>query len=79
MKKFLLILILLPLFAQSPELDDLKTRVWNFEKHYDIFVRKLYGCPLTGPATKDNCLYKNSTVDYAAFTKAQAAAKKLFP
>jgi len=77
--KFLLIFAAFTMLAQSPTLDELKTRVYEFEKHYDKFFRKLYGCPAEGQLSGEFCSSGRSTVDYREYELARRAAKRLFP
>lgn len=65
--------------AQGPNLDELKLRVYEFEKHYDIFFRKLYGCPAQGQLSEKVCRAGQGTIDYKEYELARRAAKKLFP
>ncbi|CAB4142622.1 hypothetical protein UFOVP434_24 [uncultured Caudovirales phage] len=79
MKKLLLIFILTPLLAQSPIVDELKVRVYNFEKHYDKFFRKLFGCPEKGYLTENICNPGRGIVSYHDYEAAKKEARKLFP
>lgn len=79
MKKFLLLILILPVFANSPTIDELRGNIFAFEKHYDVFFRKFYGCPAQGQLSNEVCKPERSYVDYKAFSEASKAAKKLFP
>lgn len=78
MKKFLIAFALFVASAQTPEVDELKIKVYNFEKHYDVFFRKLFGCPAEGFLTKENCFPNRGVVDYSSLQKARKEADKLF-
>ncbi len=79
MTRFFLLFITLTLSAQSPAVDELKRRIYEFEKHYDVFFRKLYGCPAKGQLSDEVCKPGQGTIDYRAFELSGRAAKKLFP
>tara|TARA_R110000868_G_scaffold4119_14_gene25051 strand:+ start:5037 stop:5276 length:240 start_codon:yes stop_codon:yes gene_type:complete len=79
MKKLILLIFISSLFANSPTIDELRENIFVFEKHYDVFFRKFYGCPSEGQLSNDVCKPGRGVVDYVAFDKAGKAAKKLFP
>jgi hypothetical protein len=78
MLRFLLLFFTTILLAQSPKYDELKARVYNFEKHYDVFFRKLYGCPALGEISKLTCDATRSVIDNGNFQSARDKAKVLF-
>lgn len=61
----------------APEFD-LRIAVVEFEKYHDPFVRKLFGCPLTGELTPEVCKLALGTLDYNLWRKSRAAAAKLY-
>ncbi len=63
--------------GSSPD-DDIRLRVIEFEKYWDRFVRKLFGCPPQGEVSPETCRPALGSIDYAAFAKARKAAEKLF-
>lgn len=69
-------LIVLPL-SPADTYDELRINAANFERHYDPFVRQLFGCPPEGPTNKETCTFP-AYVNYAEFQKARSAASKLF-
>ncbi len=72
-------LLAIPLaVGRLPDFDDLRAKVIEFERAWDIFVRKLFGCRLEGELSAETCDVAEGTVDYAAFSRARRAARKLF-
>ena len=59
-------------------IDHFKMRVLTFDKNYDVFIRKLFGCQLSGFITRERCLHGEERIDYEQYDKAREAAKKLF-
>lgn len=57
---------------------DIAALALAFEKWWGPFVRKLFGCNLTGPTDETNCEVARRERDYAAFSKSREAAKPLF-
>jgi len=88
MKRSYLILGLLLFFprviAQSPIPGAdraFNNSVYTFQEHWNVFIRKFNGCPMTGLSeenVKDLCKPMVGTLDYGAFLKSRNAAKKLF-
>jgi hypothetical protein len=78
MKKFILIFFTIILAAQSPEVDNLRHRVFEFEKHYDKFFRKLFGCPEKGAIFPENCNSNLGVISVQDYNNARKASKKLF-
>lgn len=62
----------------EPSSGDLNERVINFEKHWNLFVRRLVGCPDDGELTVEICKAHKAYLDRKEFTAARNAAKKLF-
>jgi len=58
--------------------DHFVQEVLGFEKHWNPFIRKLFGCPLDGPTDAATCQPKLGTYDFAEFKKSKNVAKKLF-
>lgn len=58
--------------------DELLARVVAFEKHHDRFVRKLIGCPSTGPLDETTCRPARGIISYGDFLNARHAAAKLY-
>jgi hypothetical protein len=64
--------------AQSPEIDNLRQLVFEFEKHYDKFFRKLFGCPEKGLLVPEICKPNLGIISAQDYNNAKKAAKKLF-
>ncbi len=58
--------------------DDLRLSVIEFEKHWDRFVRRLFGCRPDGEISPDTCKPAEGSIDYAAFSAVRKVARKLF-
>lgn len=58
--------------------DDLRISALEFDRHWDTYIRKLFGCDLKGPTTPETCLESRATVDYMAFKRSRERAKKVF-
>jgi hypothetical protein len=79
MRKFALMFFTLFLLkGQSPEVDNLRQRVFEFEKHYDKFFRKLFGCPEKGAIFPENCNSNLGVISVQDYNNARKASKKLF-
>ena len=80
MKKTLPLAALFILAAQSPNTtDSLYNKVVAFEMNWDIFIRKLAGCPLGVVLTESGqCNPNRGVLDRAAYARARKAAAKLF-
>jgi hypothetical protein len=50
----------------------------NFEKHWNLFVRRLVGCPDDGELSAEICKSHKAYLDRKEFKAARNAAKKLF-
>ena len=79
------VLMVAPLLAQQPPSlpvypgDDFAFRVVSFEKHWNVFIRKLFGCPYpSGEINAGTCHPARAETDLEEFRKAREAAKKLF-
>lgn len=58
--------------------DDFKDSAMALERPWNLFIRKLFGCPTpVGDTSKETCT-KPGEIDVASFTRAGEAAKKLF-
>lgn len=58
--------------------EDLRIKVMALETPWNIFIRKLFGCPYpTGETTTETCT-RPSELDVASFEKAKRAAEKLW-
>ena len=69
---------LVPMPVSAPTPIELYDKVLEFEKHWDIFVRNLFGCQKTGETNSDTCKPSNGSINYSEWTRARNAAKKLF-
>lgn len=76
-------LLLMPLLIArraggvSPS-DEFLRRALEVEKHWDVFIRRLFGCkPAPEPTNSENCRPQFGEIDYAAFTRWTKAARKL--
>lgn len=78
MRRGLLVLGLLMVSAQASLDYEFAYKIIKYEKHWDPFVRKYFGCQLTGPTTVETCKPSTSELDYANFRKACEAAKELY-
>jgi hypothetical protein len=69
------------LLAAKPYVSsDLQPKVVAFEKFWDPFVRKLFGCSPdpTVPINHETCVQSRSEIDYTLFTKSRKAAANIF-
>jgi hypothetical protein len=58
--------------------DDLKDQAMALERPWNLFIRKLFGCPTpVGDTTPETCS-KPGTIDLQSFERAGEAAKKLW-
>lgn len=57
---------------------ELLWRILAFEKPWDVFVRKAFGCELRGETTPETCEITRSEIDYAKFRQSCEAARQLF-
>jgi hypothetical protein len=66
--------------AQDPYWLDMHMRIITFEKSYDLFVRRFYGCPEdhTVPVGPEYCTPARGRIDYRTYSAAREAAKRLF-
>jgi hypothetical protein len=77
----LAILAILALFGASggqEQIDDSRHCAIKFDVHWNVYVRRLFGCPLLGETTAATCSLARGTVDYVAYRKAREQAKILF-
>lgn len=58
-------------------IDDLKVKALHFDKHWNLYIRELFGCPEDGDTTVETCKI-TPTVNYGEFLKARQEAKKVF-
>jgi hypothetical protein len=66
--------------SQDPYWLDMHMRIISFEKSYDLFVRRFYGCPedRTVPVGPESCTPARGRIDYRTYSAAREAAKRLF-
>jgi hypothetical protein len=66
--------------AQDPYWLDMHLRIITFEKSYDLFVRRFYGCveDRTVPVGPESCTPARGRIDYRTYSAAREAAKRLF-
>lgn len=64
-------------FAASPVADKWQ-KIANFETHWNPYIRKYVGCPLTGEAGEFTCNPRLGIDDYKEFVASCHAAAKLF-
>jgi hypothetical protein len=77
-KLVLAALLIFPTLAQAPIDAELMRKVIAVELPWDTFVRKLFGCPESGPTTEETCNPTLGHIDYAAFKKSCQAAAELY-
>lgn len=65
-------------FAERRSLDDQRDKAIAFDLHWNLYIRRLFGCPDAGELSTDTCHVPTGTTDYREFSKAREAAKKLF-
>jgi hypothetical protein len=58
--------------------DDHTREVLEFEKHWDPYVRRLFGCALTGPFDETNCSPGAQERDVKSYMRARRAAMRVF-
>jgi hypothetical protein len=65
--------------AHTPVADrEFLERVVDMERAWDLFYRRLAGCPDKGPADEMTCRPLRGRLDYAAFARSRRAAARLF-
>ena len=76
----LLLVCVVPASVQSPVNNEFALQVLHFEVRWDPFIRKLFGCPLTGVIDKpqEQCKLALGRLDYKDWRQARESAKKLF-
>lgn len=62
----------------SGEVDELTEHVVNFERHWNLFVRRYVGCPDDGELNTEVCKVHDRRIDRKEFKASRDAAKKLF-
>lgn len=77
---FFIFFISLSSYAQAPGLDNLRLNAINFDKHWCLYLRELFGCEsdFNSPIDKDHCLPSRAIIDYRAFDESRKEAKKVF-
>lgn len=75
MKLFLGLLLTISLLAIP--LSEFDTKLDNFFRHFDIFLRHYQGCPLSS-FDSSLCHPEKSFTDYKEYSAARSAAAKLF-
>lgn len=74
-----LLLICFGAGAGESTLDSQRQQALSLYKHLDMYLRPLFGCPTkTVTFEPSDCHAEQSTVDYASYSKAREAAKRLF-
>ena len=73
-----LVVLFLTTTISSAPVDNLRWQTLAFERHWNPFVRHLFGCPLEGLTTVENCHFYRAKVDYANFRRSCEEAKKLW-
>lgn len=69
--------LLLTLTAACAAPEELATRSLAFERHWNLFIRHLAGCPDSGETTKEACTLARF-IDSREFAEARRAAMPLF-
>jgi len=64
--------------AQSISGDELLTLAMALERPWNLFIRKLTGCPYPNGETNEQTCTKPAEVDTKSFARAGEAAKKLW-
>jgi hypothetical protein len=78
-KAVLFLLIVVSAQPPAPTTELFYDRVVAFEHHWDIFIRKLAGCPLKVTLTEtEQCNPNLGQLDRNSFRKARHAAAELF-
>jgi hypothetical protein len=52
--------------------------IQKFEKHWQVFLKELFGCKDVGLVSPESCKPSEGKIDYAAWEKARKAAKDMF-
>jgi hypothetical protein len=69
----------LALALMAAELDESRVRAMEFEKHWNTYIRRLFGCEEEGAITRtDQCKPVLGQIDYKAFLKSKDRAKRVF-
>lgn len=64
-------------YAQA-HADELRARAIEYEKPWNLYVRRLFGCPDDGEVTRETCNVTLGRTDYREFQRAREQAKKLY-
>lgn len=64
--------------GETTGFDAAKRDAVSFDKHWDVYVRDLFGCPHEGPTNGNTCEKTLSRLNAAEFAKARNAAKSTF-
>jgi len=82
MKRYLILIgLLLPLPAQSPPVEaSYLIKAAKLEVPWNIFVRKLFGCPVTGPIIDPpkECNVNRGQFSYSDYIRVRKEAKDFF-
>lgn len=84
MRRLIFAIVLLVLFSgpvgeSAPTAPaDLRPLVIDFERRHNPFVRKLFGCPPTGPLNDETCRASHATFSYGDFLAARHRAARLY-
>lgn len=62
----------------TPVNHNLLLRAISFERHWDVFIRELFGCTLTGPTDAEHCNVGRGKINYREFKLVREEAMKLF-
>jgi hypothetical protein len=76
--RLVLVFLLVAVCARPVDEAEFRRRALVFEKHWDPFIRRLFGCELEGPTTAETCRPALGQVDRREYERARNAAKKLF-
>jgi hypothetical protein len=77
--------IIFGIFAQraiaEPEqrsFDEQRSSAVAFDLHWNLYIRRLFGCPDAGDTNAETCNPAIGQTDYKEFAKARDQAKRLF-
>lgn len=73
-----LILLLAAFAIPANTFDEPQVRALAFEKHWDPYVRRLFGCAAAGDTNLTSCRIRQGSIDYREYASARDAAKLLF-
>lgn len=70
--------LMLVMVVRVNSYDDLALRALRFDKPWNVFIRKLFGCPETGLTNRETCNMSYAVRDEAAYERARREAKRMF-